>query len=117
MPVDEEPSDTECNTELADHSQERGSEMPTHCSGCQSPLCLRKQVVNMVLDNIQEMYCLECLGKINGKEPLEVLLSARSYIMRRECFRKEWIRYENKSQCPEPLTCFINDCFAADDCQ
>ena len=83
------------------------------CSLCGAALCLRKQVVNLMLDNIQEMYCLECLGKMNAKEPREILTTAQSYIMQRECFRKEWIKYENRSQCPEPTGCFINDCFGS----
>jgi hypothetical protein len=102
------------NTDMADGPNCLSS--PTRCSLCQSVLCLRKQVVNLMLDNIEEMYCLECLGKMNEKEPREILITAESYIMQRECFRKEWIKYENRSHCPEPLTCFINDCFGADGC-
>jgi hypothetical protein len=83
-----------------------------NCSGCNSPLCLRKRVVNLALDNIEEMYCLDCLGKINDRSPLDILLATRTYVLQRECFRKEWLKYENKAFCPEPMKCFIDRCFA-----
>jgi hypothetical protein len=107
-------NDTECNADEADDSFTEASSIdgaPTDCSSCGKALCLRKQVVNLALDNTEEMYCLECLGKINGKGPLEILLATKSYILQRECFCRQWTKYENRSFCPEPLTCYIDECF------
>ena len=85
---------------------------PRHCSKCGRAICLRKQIINMVLGNTEEMFCLVCLGASNEQEPKEVLLTAKNYIKRRDCFNKEWIKYEDKSYCPDPEGCFLVDCFA-----
>jgi len=85
---------------------------PQHCSKCGKAICLRKQVINMVLGNTDEMFCLICLGASEGNEPRDVLLTAKDYVKRRECFDKEWRKYADKSYCPDPEGCFIRDCFA-----
>jgi hypothetical protein len=83
------------------------------CCQCGKPLCVRKQVINMALGNSEEMFCLICLGAINGKEPQEVLMSTKEYIAGRPCFAKAWNKYTNKVDCPEPNSCFVLECFGA----
>lgn len=87
------------------------ADAPTGCSACSRPLCLRKQVINLALGNTDEMLCLECLAKENGRTPDELLQSMKSYALSRECFRKEWIRYENERWCPDPEGCYPALCF------
>jgi len=96
---------TKATTELAD------GKAPSYCVKCGSPLCLRKQVINYVFGNTEEMFCLVCLAYVNGKEPKELLLAAKEYIQGRDCFRKTWVRYENRSYCPDPYGCFLDECF------
>lgn len=85
---------------------------PLYCAKCNKPLCLRKQVINLVLGNTDEMFCLICLGELNDQEAKEVLLAAKEYIKGRDCFKKEWLRYESKDFCPDPKGCFLLECFA-----
>jgi|SRR6516162_2091578 hypothetical protein len=85
---------------------------PKLCSKCGKAICLRKQVINLVLGNEEEMFCLVCLGADSGQEARQVLLTAKEYIKSRDCFKKEWIKYEDKSYCPDPKGCFLTDCFA-----
>jgi hypothetical protein len=84
---------------------------PQSCSECGKPICLRKQVINLVLGNTDEMFCLICLGAKDGQEPQEVLLTAKAYIKGRDCFNKVWIKYRNDSYCPDPHGCFPAACF------
>jgi hypothetical protein len=83
----------------------------SHCCDCKSPLCLRKQVINLALGHVDDMYCLNCLGKNSEREPQEVLGGIKDYILSRACFKKEWVKYPNASHCPEPETCFPTICF------
>jgi hypothetical protein len=84
---------------------------PRYCSSCRAPLCLRKQVVNLALGNTDEMFCLVCLGAESSRSPQEVVANLTGYIMSRECFRKEWVRYKDVSYCPDPMNCCPNTCF------
>jgi hypothetical protein len=84
---------------------------PTECDACGAPLCLRKQVINLALGNTDEMLCLECLGKDNDQSAQEVLESVKEYVYRRECFRKEWLRYPSVKHCPDRKGCFPDACF------
>lgn len=81
------------------------------CHACGKALCLRKQVINLALGNTDEMKCLVCLAEENEKEPVEVLEGTKTYVLSRECFRKQWHLYACEDQCPEPLTCFPARCF------
>jgi hypothetical protein len=84
---------------------------PGFCCTCGQPLCLRKQVINMALGNTDEMFCLVCLGRIDGREPKDVLVVAKDYIRGRPCFNKQWSKYENGDYCPDRLGCFFKECF------
>lgn len=84
-----------------------------NCSQCNASLCLRKQVINLALDNVDEMFCLRCLAEDSDRSPREVLTSVKGYIRQRDCFAKEWKRYETSLFCPDPDNCFPKDCFDA----
>jgi hypothetical protein len=84
---------------------------PTECDSCGAPLCLRKQVINLALGNTDEMYCLVCLGEDNDQKPAQVLENIRQYVYRRECFRKEWLKYLSVEYCPDRKGCFPSVCF------
>lgn len=83
----------------------------SHCSECQQPLCLRKQVINLALGHVEAMFCLSCLGKGSEREPLDVLSGVKSYVLSRPCFKKEWVKYPDRSYCPQPESCLPEACF------
>lgn len=84
---------------------------PGSCGQCGAQLCLRKQVINLALGNSETMSCLDCLGKEMGQAPEIVLKRLKDYVDGRDCFKKQWIRYETKDWCPSPNSCFPGDCF------
>src|SRR5215470_5021448 len=84
---------------------------PTSCCLCGKALCLRKQVINLALGNVEEMKCLACLGKEGGKAPDQVLADIKEYVHSRDCFLKEWRKYVDVSYCPDPDHCFPDICF------
>jgi len=84
---------------------------PTECDECGAALCLRQQVINLALGNVDEMLCLKCLGKDNDQTPQTVLENVKDYVNRRECFRKEWKKYESVDSCPNRKGCYPTICF------
>jgi hypothetical protein len=84
------------------------------CQGCGQSLCLRKTVINLALGNGEKMFCLICLAEQNDSTPTEVLEGIRDYILGRECFRKEWVKYPNRGACPDPDGCIPDVCFGGD---
>ena len=86
--------------------------LPTQCTHCGNPLCLRKQVVNLALGNTEEMYCLKCLAAQAKTTERAVLENSAGYIRGRDCFRKEWKRYVDLSYCPDPKGCIPEICFS-----
>jgi len=81
------------------------------CSVCGENLCLREKTINLSLGNTEIMYCLNCLGAKENKNPEEILAKIKKYIMARECFYKEWIKYRDVSYCPKSESCFPDTCF------
>ena len=81
------------------------------CAGCGARLCLRKQVVNLALGHVDRMWCLSCLSLQSGQSPAEILSGLKAYIQGRDCFRKEWVRYETTDDCPDPHRCLPDICF------
>ncbi len=81
------------------------------CADCGEKLCLREKTINLALGNTEIMYCLNCLGARENKNPEEILAKIKKYIMTRECFYKEWIKYKDISYCPKSERCFPNTCF------
>jgi hypothetical protein len=86
--------------------------LSTHCTKCSKALCLRQQVLCLALGEDENLLCLTCLAAENAKSEGELLAGLKDYIAGRDCFKKEWIRYENVSFCPQPGTCLPEICFA-----
>ncbi len=87
-------------------------DLPTECCDCGASLCLRKQVVNLALGNTDDMYCLKCLGAQMNCTEQAVLENSAGYIQGRDCFRKEWKRYVDRSYCPDEAGCIPDLCFS-----
>lgn len=86
-------------------------DVPAACGVCGASLCLRKQVINLALGNSESMSCLICLGKEIGQSPEELLKRVKGYVHERDCFKKQWVRYESQDWCPDPDGCFPKECF------
>lgn len=87
------------------------ADAPRSCSHCKELLCLRKQVVNLALGFTDSMLCLRCHAKENEQLPEEVLENIKDYVLSRECFAKEWVRYTGKEFCPDATGCLPDECF------
>ncbi|MBC7996649.1 MAG: hypothetical protein IAF58_01825 [Leptolyngbya sp.] len=88
---------------------------PGVCSKCGQALCLRKQVFNLTVGNTDEMFCLKCLAEDSQRQPVEVLLTLKGYALKRECFSKEWHRYQSRAECPDPGGCHPDQCFSQEE--
>lgn len=78
---------------------------PTACKSCQAVLCLRQQVVNLALGQVDVMSCLHCLAVENEQSEADVLENIVPYILSRDCFAKEWRRFSGVEDCPVPGGC------------
>jgi hypothetical protein len=87
------------------------AELPSLCALCGKSLCLRQQVINLVLGNTEELRCLVCLASEHEQTPEQLLSTTKEYVMRRDCFRKEWIKYKTREFCPDKIGCFPDVCF------
>lgn len=85
------------------------------CSKCGAGLCIRKQVINLAMGNVEAAFCLVCLAQIEQETPEKVISGLVGYIMGRDCFRKECLRYSGIPDCPEPKTCIPQTCFNKSD--
>lgn len=81
------------------------------CSICAERLCLRQKTINLALGYTEMMYCLNCLEDKEGSTANEILAKTKKYVLARECFAKEWVKYKNISYCPKPNECFPGTCF------
>lgn len=72
-------------------------------------------MINLALGNVDEMFCLNCLGTESSRSPDEVLTGIKEYVLSRACFKKEWMKYPNVSFCPEPHSCYPDSCFTSHD--
>jgi hypothetical protein len=85
--------------------------LETTCALCAAALCLREQVLNLALSQTNRLLCLLCLAKDNDKPAEEVLEELKAYILTRECFAKEWVKYLDQGFCPKQSTCYPAPCF------
>lgn len=82
-----------------------------NCSQCGQKLCLRKQVINYALGHEEPLFCLKCLAVDADSSEAEILIGIRDYILGRQCFSKEWVKYQDRSFCPCPDNCIPDVCF------
>src|SRR5262249_202598 len=106
------PSNPSCQLGAPDHPLVDGAVADCHPSP--QPLCLRQQVINLALGNTDQMMCLSCLAKENQQTQTAVLTRVKNYVLKRECFAKEWARYSSQQFCPYPQTCVPGPCFSDD---
>ncbi len=81
------------------------------CSVSQRPVCRRAFNINLALGYTEEVYCLPSLAKIYSKSTEEMFDFAWDYIQARECFRKEWRKMQDPSECPLKEDCVFEKCF------
>jgi len=86
--------------------------LETLCCRCQAPLCLRQQVLNLALGTEEDLLCLGCIALENGKSREQMLADLGPYVVSRQCFEKEWSKYNSESACPDPLGCVPKNCFS-----
>lgn len=83
---------------------------PTACKSCQGVLCLRQQVINLALGQIDTMSCLRCLADENAQSEMDVVDSIVPYILSRDCFAKEWRRVSGIEDCSVAGGCHVALC-------
>ena len=81
------------------------AESVSYCHNCAKELCVRQKLINMATGRTETMYCLVCLGKRENMQPEPLLDKIRKYILSRQCFQKEWIKYKEPSTCRDPENC------------
>lgn len=67
--------------------------------------------MNLALGYVEEQYCLNCLSKMHSQDMDSMFDFVHSYIQGRDCFKKEWIKMTQRSECPLPNSCVIHKCF------
>lgn len=87
------------------------AELPCQCASCGKPICLRQQVINLALGYTEELKCLICLAREHEQTPEALLSTTKDYVMRRDCFAKEWIKYKTRAFCPDKIGCIPDVCF------
>lgn len=75
------------------------------------PVCRRMFNMNLALGYSEEFYSLEALCKKHNKDAEDLFELGMDYVQARECFRKEWAKMTDRSECPLPDKCQIEDCF------
>jgi hypothetical protein len=80
------------------------------CDQCGAPVCERVQLMNLALDYVEDLYCLQCLANEQGMPQPELAEFAKDYVQSRECFKTPWDKF-NASTCPKlPLgQCYCQD--------
>lgn len=81
------------------------------CCVSQVPICRRMFNINLALGYTEEFYSLKALAEKHEMSVEEMFDFALDYIQARECFRKEWIKMKNPSECPLANDCVIDKCF------
>jgi hypothetical protein len=69
------------------------------CDNCGKPFCERIHVMNMVLNLVEEEFCLECLAENESRSPETFYYWIIDYVMARDCFKGPWEKF-NPAPCP-----------------
>lgn len=77
------------------------------CDDCGKPVCERLQVMNFALDNLEDLYCIQCLAVQEESTPTALATTLSAYIQSRECFKTPWDNFAAEG-CPKKLdnTCY-----------
>ena len=86
-------------------------EFPFPCPKCSKKICRRAYNINLALGFVDEQYCLNCLADLHDQTKESLFDFIYGYIQSRDCFKKEWVKMKDKSECPLPNACVVNKCF------
>ena len=67
--------------------------------------------MNLALGYTEEFYSLKTLAEKHDMSMEAMFDFSLDYIQSRECFRKEWDKMLNPSECPLANDCVIDKCF------
>lgn len=81
------------------------------CSKTGFPVCRRMFNMNLALGYSEEFYSLEALSQKHDRSKEDMFEFGYDYVEARECFRKEWAKMKDRSECPLPDQCCIEECF------
>ena len=62
------------------------------CRECGASICGRQQVISRILAGKSAVRCLHCLEGSLGSSPEELCRLVGNYLVRRDCYRREWER-------------------------
>ncbi len=65
-----------------------------YCDSCDKPFCERIHVMNLVLNNVEEEFCLECLAQNEGLAGEAFYQWILDYVEARECFKTPWDNFK-----------------------
>ena len=82
-----------------------------NCSVTGLPVCRRIFNMNLAFGYTEEFYSLQALAKKHDKSMEDIFDMGYDYVQGRECFRKEWDKMKERSECPLPNDCMIGKCF------
>lgn len=63
------------------------------------------------MGEVDEQYCLECLSRKHNQSKEDLFNFIYPYLISRDCFKKEWVKMKDKSECPLVDRCVIQQCF------
>lgn len=67
--------------------------------------------MNLAIGYVEEQHCLSCLSKLHDQDMSSLFDFVYGYIQSRDCFKKEWVKMKNRTECPLPSSCVIEKCF------
>ena len=67
--------------------------------------------MSLALGYAEEQLCLNCLSKLHNQDMDSMFDFVYGYIQSRDCFKKEWVKMTEKTECPLPTSCVIKKCF------
>ena len=86
-------------------------DFPFPCPTCGKNICRRAYTINLALGYSEEQYCLTCLSGKHDQDIESLYDFIYGYIQSRDCFKKEWVKMKEPSECPLPKSCVIEKCF------
>ena len=86
-------------------------EFPIPCPKCDQSICRRAYNMSLALGYAEEQYCLKCLSDRHSQDMNSMFDFVYGYIQSRDCFKKEWLKMKDRSECPLPDSCVIQKCF------
>ena len=86
-------------------------DFPFPCQTCGKDVCRRAYNMNLALGYVEEQHCLNCLAKLHDQNMSSMFDFVYGYIQSRDCFKKEWMKMTDRSECPLPNSCVIKKCF------